>query len=146
MKKLLLLVVASIMFISCNEDADPVRSLVGEWDLVSAYSVWTGTTYVGDEMNYQQTYQFRSDGTFTKIQIVDGILQEATGSYSTEEPEAVATEAGARLNVTLNFTEGKELAGNCFGPNLENLVLNRNQELKNSWSVCDGPGLTYKKK
>ncbi len=146
LKKILLLLLAPIVLFSCNEDADPVRTLVGEWDLVSAYSVWTGRTYVGDEMNYQQTYQFRSDGTFTKTQILDGNLQEGKGSYSTEQPEAVAIEAGARLNVILNFTEGEELAGNCFGPNLENLVLNRNQELKNSWSACDGPGLTYKKK
>ncbi|HSF53430.1 MAG TPA: hypothetical protein VLA71_06740 [Algoriphagus sp.] len=146
MKKLLLLLLAPIVLFSCNEDADPDRTLVGEWDLVSAYSVWTGATKVEDELDYQQTYQFRADGTFTKIQKMDDIVREAKGSYSTEQPEAVALEAGARLNVILNFTEGEELAGDCFGPNLENLVLNRNNELRNSWSACDGPGLTYEKK
>lgn len=146
MKKLLLLLLAPIVFFSCNEDADPVRTLVGEWELVSERGSWDGSIRTGAEMYYQQTYQFRADGTFTKIQELDGQVFEARGNYSTAPAEATASAAGARLNVTLNFTEGGELAGDCFGPNLETLVLNRNNELRNSWSACDGPGLTYEKK
>jgi hypothetical protein len=146
MRKLLLLLFVPIVLFSCNEDADPVRTLVGEWELVAEQSSWTGEKRVGAEMYYQQTYQFRADGTFTKIQKVNNQVGEARGNYSTATAEATASSAGARLDVTLNFTEGEELAGNCFGPNLETLVLNRDNQLRNSWPACDGPGLTYEKK
>lgn len=145
MKKLLLFLLAPIVLFSCKEDTDPVQTLVGDWELVAQTNSWNGTTKVGAEMSYQQTYKFRSDGTFTKIKKMDGQTLEAKGDYTTE-PVGGTASTSERLRVSLNFAEGDEIAGDCYGPNFENLVLRQNSQLTNTWSQCDGPGLTYEKK
>jgi opacity protein-like surface antigen len=145
MKKFLLSVLVSVVFFSCKEDADPVPNVIGEWDLVSIQNGWTGEELIGTEDAYEQTYQFRKDGTFTKTLKVEDVVSKGNGNYSTT-PEYNLSSADVKLRVFLEFVGGDDLAGDCNGPESEELILRNNNQLINTWSECDGPSLTYEKK
>lgn len=144
MKKLFLSLLVLGSIFGCKEDADPVHSIVGNWDLVSIENSWTGGVQTGTALSYRQSYQFRKDGTFTKTKNAEDQVLEATGSYSTF-PQDIASSADVKLNVVMDFTDGDELAGDCGGSTGELLVLRNNNQLVNTWGMCDGPRLTYEK-
>ncbi|WP_074224443.1 hypothetical protein [Algoriphagus halophilus] len=146
MKKLFLLSLISILFISCdNEDSDP-DSIVGKWELVEIY--YPRTDVSSDELVEEnfQTYRFYSNGTFEKTRISDGEdLQTATGEYLLEQVPAYIS-SDAKLYVNLEFKEGDAITNNCGQPDKEELVLRFNNQLNNfSATPCDGPGYIFEK-
>lgn len=143
MKKLFLPLILLMVFAGCREKEDPEKGLVGQWDLISMENPWENTTLTGQEMTFQQSYQFNPDGTFVKIQVKDGETAEASGTYLTEREE-IASSSDVKLNVLLDFIEGEEIAGHCVSGS-EVLILRHNNQLINTWSACDGPRLTYLK-
>lgn len=143
MNKLFLPVVLLLVFAGCREDVDPVRDMIGQWKLISIEDSWGNTTLTGQEMTFQQTYRFNSDGTFDKTQVVDGETKEALGTYRTEREE-IESSADVKLNVLLDFLAGDDISGNCVSGS-EVLILRHNYQLINTWSACDGPRLTYLK-
>lgn len=142
MKKLLLPLLVFFAFVGCKEDVDPASTVIGQWELISIGSSWGQATQTGSDMSYRQTYQFNRNGTFIKTQEADGQSAEASGTFTTE-PGEVASSADVKLNLFLDFAEGEEMAGNC-GPG-ELLILRNNNQLVNTWGMCDGPILTYTK-
>lgn len=146
MKKLFLLSLISILFISCdNEDSDP-DSIVGKWELVEIYNPWIGESSSEFVKENFQTYRFYSNGTFEKTRISGGEdLKTASGDYTLEQVPAYSS-SDAKLYVNLEFKEGDVITNNCGQPDKELLVLRFNNQLNNfSATPCDGPGYIFEK-
>ncbi|OOG72303.1 hypothetical protein [Algoriphagus sp. A40] len=143
MKRLFLPLLVFFAFVGCKEDVDPASTVIGQWKLISIGGGWGQSIQTGSDMIYSQTYQFNRNGTFVKTQETDGQSAEASGTFTTE-PGEIMSSADVKLYVQLEFTEGEELAGDC-GPGSEHLILRNNNQLINTWGMCDGPILTYDK-
>lgn len=105
MKKILLLMLAAVVFIGCGKDEDEEEltqeeyllksqnevyenisaSIIGKWRSTEYYNDGTTSDYWGDELgwvavksNLIQTYEFRTDGTYTYT----GYGDTVSGTYS----------------------------------------------------------------
>jgi len=93
----------------------------------------------GSDMAWQEWYLFYSDMTFSKTRERDNTVIEATGTYG------LVTLPGGGDFMELTFETGTDLVGNCYADLKELLFIESKDELAGTWSMCDGPGLTYER-
>jgi len=86
MKKLFLWAVATMLLAACQpDDITLEQSVEGSWELVKIYT-WSEVKE-GEEMGLRETYNFKSDGTFTKIRFGAEINDQGSGTFSVSERE-----------------------------------------------------------
>lgn len=106
------------------------------WKLVEMTGSMVNSQTVGENMDWQETYEFLPDGNFTKERIQDGKTSTATGKYRIQT-------ARYGTNLILTYKDNSEIISTCTGTQEETLIATNNYKLQGTWSACDGPGLTY---
>lgn len=147
MKNFLCLTIFTLLFISCSKETDPTLTeteFTGIWELIETTGQTPDSKLTGNEMSFQETYQFNSDGTFIKNRNEGGIIVKVTGTFESIE------EDDSQLKATTNYlklfhSKESSIIATCTEGYIEYLIVS-NQRLKNSWDSCDGVGLVYMKK
>lgn len=145
MKTLLYLVLASVFVISSCSNSNgaidskdlSVNNYPQTWKLIKITGSMAGSESVGQEMEWQENYVFKSDGSFIKTRNTDGKSESASGSYIFEDNIQ---------NFLLEYNESSPIIGSCGPANKESLYLNEESKiLQSNWWACDGPGLFYER-
>lgn len=145
MKQLYYLVVASFFsMLSCSENNDAAESqdlalndFPQTWELTKMTGSIEGSERVGQEMAWQESYLFKSDGSFLKTRITAGESVTASGNYIYESEHR---------NFLLDYAQTKNITGSCFSDAQEQLYFNEERDiLMSTWRECDGPGLFYER-
>ena len=90
----------------------------------------------GNNMTWQEWYVLYPDHSFTKTRVRDNITTSANGSYSVISSD--------KQYLELMYPSDNTLIGNCTAEAKELFAIFENK-IVSTWSMCDGPGLTYKK-
>lgn len=145
MKSIILICTILLTTVSCSKKEDPAKPIdfsagnfPQKWVLVKMTGNMQGSQTTGQDMEWQETYLLRADGSFTKTRITGSETLEAEGTYEAKNS------SGEELLV-LTFNEDSAIIGNCTGDNKETLQLTSDATLQSSWFACDGPGLYYEK-
>lgn len=133
---LLLVIIGSCTTKSSEKISD--TDINGTWELTRMTGSFKGSETQGSDMDWQESYRFNTNSTFTKTRYRQGETFTATGRFSYIENEEV------EFLYTLTYESESILIGNCYGNNSESLYIT-NGILHNTWNMCDGPGLEYKK-
>lgn len=145
MKKLLFISALFLLLTSCSADDDIKDiSFTGEWKLVRTSAL--GMVQTGAEMEWQETYILRADGTFKKTRVRDGETITAEGTYRienvvpTQDREIIA-------RIAMVYPEGNPIIATCYSDKLEEDLFFRTEDLMvSNWQACDGLGLEYQRK
>lgn len=129
-----------IFLSSCNKDSEKsiYQDYQGLWVLVKMSGNTPNSETTGQEMGWQESYKFNSNGTFSKSREQNGTVTESAGTYT-----AVKSEEGKRLELT--FASTSDIIGSCLGNQKEVLFLQSPTVMTSTWNQCDGPGLEYEK-
>ncbi|MGY8915388.1 MAG: hypothetical protein ACKVJF_09965 [Flavobacteriales bacterium] len=125
---------------SCNKESEKSinQDYQGQWVLVKMSGNTPNSETTGQEMGWQESYTFKSDGTFSKSREQNGTVTESSGTFT-----VVKSEEGKRLE--LKHTATSDIIGSCLGDQKEVLFLESTSVLTSTWNQCDGPGLEYEK-
>lgn len=129
-----------LLILSCTDEDHLVfdGNTDQEWRLVSM-SGSDGSVAKGAEMEWQETYRFGADGTFTKTRTANGETLFGSGRFE-------RAEANNEQLVELAYSEANAIVGSCLGQESETLILDdNNARLRSTWLACDGPGLIYER-
>jgi len=146
MKKTLYLIVVLLLTAGCHEDDLPTSEVVGEWKLIQSHH-YVGSTIIkeGDDLEWQEVYVFRSDGTFDKKRTSHAGSVTASGTYTTEDAPLYLSRL-VTLLVKLTFTTGLNLAEGC-SPGSEEIDFSSHDGMLRNHSIgCENPILTYERK
>lgn len=148
MKTISLLLAFLLLFISCNSD-DNITDLnnnpasidvTGNWYLIEMSGNIPNSTTTGNDMEWQETYTFNQDSTFTKSRFNKG--SDSTIKLSgTYKLKATEEERGLKLY----YNEESSIIGSCSNAKEEYLYFLNNSQIRSNWWACDGPGLLYEK-
>lgn len=125
---------------SCNKDSEKsiFQDYQGLWVLVKMSGNTPDSETTGQEMEWQESYKFNSDGTFSKSREQNGTVTESAGTFT-----VVKSEEGKRLELT--FASASDIIGSCLGNQREVLFFQSSTVMTSTWNQCDGPGLEYEK-
>jgi hypothetical protein len=129
-----------LILISCSNDkVKPPKSsdYYGKWTLIEVTG-FKPANIIFDKLGWQESYVFNSDATFVKTRTKDNKTTTASGKF-------VKTKIDNEIHFELTYTENSDIVGSCTGNSTEDLSINKEGLLVNSWLMCDGPGLIYKK-
>ena len=133
-KQILFLMIIGILF-SCSESENKIT---GSWKLIEMTSNNQNSESADNEMEWQETYQINTDGTFQKSRDTDGVTTNAIGTYNILElPD------GKYLEFTYN--NKSEIIGSCSSNLKEEVFFQSKNIFTSTWIACDGPSLKYKK-
>ena len=127
---------------SKNEEVNEVQNFTvsqfpQKWKLVKMTGSLKNSATTGQQMSWQESYVFNTDGSFLKTRIENGDLTSSAGNYTFDEKENF---------FLLNHSQPSVLVGNCSSDTTEYLYLDeKNYYLLSSWWACDGPGLFYER-
>ena len=136
--------VVALFLNSCSKEGQVVKTqdfsidqFPQKWHLVKMTGSFEGSQTTGEEMEWQENYIFKSDGSFLKTRNEMGESTSATGQYFLNEEEK---------GFILEYNESSSLIGNCTAENKEYLYFDENSHyLLSNWRACDGPGLYYER-
>ncbi len=128
------------MLTSCNKDSDKslYEDYQGSWVLVKMSGNTPNSETMDPAMAWQETYLFKSNGTFLKSRKKDGEIIDSKGTFT-----VLKSEEGTMLELTHSLES--EIIGSCLGNLKEVLFLESKEVLISTWNQCDGPGLVYEK-
>ncbi|MDR5589745.1 hypothetical protein [Christiangramia sp. SM2212] len=142
MKYILSFIIGALLLSCSNNEKDEVSKdliyadLPQKWSLYKITGALAGSEITGDDLDYQQFYEFNEDYTFVKTKIQNGQTITATGTFE-------IVESGNKAYV-LKFNEDSSLIENCSNEEEEYLYMALDEiTLLSSWWNCDGPGLFY---
>ncbi|MHC0445274.1 hypothetical protein ACWA1F_07675 [Flavobacterium sp. 3-218] len=142
MKKIGLLIVMLFSLLSCSNDDSgdkATESYHGKWVLTKMGSGNPAANSI-DVMEWEESYTFNSNNTFSKTRKRDGKITTIVGTY-------IVTKTADQTQFELNYTAQSDIIGSCTSNVKENLhIINTIGNLYSSWSICDGPLLVYEKK
>ncbi|WP_143959338.1 hypothetical protein [Litoribacter populi] len=87
MKNLLLLAFAVLILAACQNDDNLNMPLteIGDWKLEQVTQPGSGEVISAADLNFSQTYTFKTDGTFSKFSTETGV--NLSGTYEAEDAE-----------------------------------------------------------
>src|SRR5690606_33190757 len=98
----------------------------GEWKLVRTSAL--GMVQTGAEMEWQETYLLRADGTFKKTRVRDGETLTAEGTYNIENVVPIqGDEIVARIAMV--YPEANPIIATCYSDKLEEDLFFRTEDL-----------------
>lgn len=110
-----------------------------EWKLSMMSGMMANSETSGEDMEYQETYRFFSEKTFTKIREKKEAIIEASGTF-----DQIKTGAGEEY-FKLSYTDQNELIENCDGGKEEWLLIDQEKTIRGTANACDHPTKTYTK-
>ncbi len=114
----------------------------GIWELKRTRSNIANAGY--EEPVIEETYSFKSNGTFTKTRLNGIVRKEAAGTYQlVNKPWNGNGEP--LLFLDLKFESGVDLVANCEVEPVEHLIITSEYFLVNTWIACDGFLMEYEK-
>lgn len=149
MKKFSFLLISMFILASCSNDDDNEiidPAFLGEWELVRTTGQFEGSERTGEDMEWQESYTLRADGTFTKRRVRDGETTVAEGTYIiNDDPQTIS--AHAIVHLTMVYQTENTIIATCYSDQLkEELYFPSKDLLKNTYHYCDGLELDYIKK
>ncbi len=140
MKKFASIFMLMLSIVSCsNDDADSRNSssYYGKWELTKYTTTFILAIYVAGEPQWKEFYDFKSDDTFVKTRIRNGITTTASGTFKT-------TLIQNQTHLQLTYNAESDIIGSCTGKLNEELFI-KEGTLISTWQNCDGPGFEYSK-
>lgn len=136
MKKIGLLILSFLLFVSCGEDLDdkaplPVSDYYGKW------VQFVDGVYADDPALKQFSYVFNNDNTFVKTRVYDNKTTTLSGTF-----EIVTN--NDKTQFILTYSEYNMLISSCFGGLKESFTLDKSSHLIDDASACDR-SYTFKK-
>ncbi|MNK38553.1 hypothetical protein D3C87_571440 [compost metagenome] len=142
MKKIGLLIAMFILLVSCsNDDNDnkPTESYHGKWILTAMGNSNPAVNSI-DVLEWEESYTFNSNNTFSKTRKRDGKITTISGTYS-------VVKTTDQTQFELNYAAESDIVASCASKTKESLyIINSFGILYGTWSICDGPRLVYEKK
>lgn len=141
MKSLAIIVIFLSIFSSCTNDKEETATTAdyhGKWTLVKMSGSMINSVTTGTAMDWQESYSFNNDGTFTKSRTRNTVKTTVSGTYTTQNNSDL-------LYLELTYPKDSEIIGSCYGNLKEELYFSVSTTLSNTWRNCDGPGLDYEK-
>lgn len=141
MKRLTLIITFLVVFSSCTKDTEEATitaDYYGKWTLVKMSGSRINSVTTGTEMEWQESYWFKNDGTFEKLRIRNTVETKAVGTYT-----RIDRQDGKYLELV--YANNSEIIGSCYGNLKEELYFAADATLSSTWNACDGPGLEYQK-
>jgi len=143
MKKKGLLIVFFILLVSCSfndNEKKPSEDYYGIWILTRMNRNNNPAANSIDVLEWEESYIFKSDKTFSKTRKRDGKITTASGNYS-------VIKMVDQTQFELTYAAQSEIIGSCISNLKENLyIINNVGNLLSTWNVCSGPMLVYEKK
>jgi len=140
MKKRILFLITIAVIFSCNksDDINKETELFGNWKLIRMTGNIPNSETTGSEMDWQETYLFKTDGTFQKSRDRNGVITEISGTFS------LINSTNERF-LELIFNNESGIIGSCNSDLKEEMLFTSENTLSSTWQNCDGPGLEYEK-
>ena len=142
MKNIILFLIISGALFSCNKSdeitSETETALFGNWKLIQMTGSVLNSTTSGSEMEWQEIYLIKSDGTFQKSRDRDGVITEVSGIYN-------IINSSNEIFLELIFNNESEIIGSCYSGLKEEMFFQSGNTLSSTWQNCDGPGLKYEK-
>lgn len=145
MKNLAILTASIFILFSCSKDDEIAdNQFLGEWELIRTTGQFEGSERTGEEMEWQESYTLRANGTFTKKRVRDDETSVAEGTFIVDlEPDSNSGIA----HIAMVYGSENNLVANCFSDKLqEDLFFETEELMVGTWEQCDGLGLEYAKK
>lgn len=145
MKKLVILSILVFIITSCTKDDEITdSSFLGEWKLVKTTAPFDNSERTGMEMEWQESYTLREDGTFTKTRVRDNETLVAEGTFIIHQ-EPYHTSGIAHIIIV--YESENNIIATCYSDKIqEDLYFQTKNVMKSTWQHCDGLGLKYAKK
>ncbi len=144
MRKLFLALLTVCLIMSCSKEGNEIEKQFDsekypqKWTLIEMSGQIPNSEATGENMEWQEYYILKSDGTFIKHREWDGIDSDATGTFS-------FVNINEDKFIELVHAIGSDIVGSCYGNQNESLWLKSDKKLTGTWSACDGPGLVYER-
>lgn len=139
MKKIALILIIGILCACSSDDSStPNEELTGNWKLVEMSAGLINSTTTGSEMEWQESYLLNSNGTFQKSRDENGVITEASGTYTLND-------SSSEMILELSYNAESDIIGSCNSELKEEMVFQSGNTLSSTWNYCDGPGLKYKR-
>lgn len=137
MRSVVFYVLATFIFSACIDDVDNVEErFPQQWNLVRMSDPNGHGFRTGNQLDWEEFYLLREDGSFLKSRLDDGVKTSVTGTYVFEETEDETL-------IILTFDEENEIISSCSAEPQETLIVANNNLLIGTWQACDGPLLEY---
>ena len=139
MKKIIFFLSAIIFITSCDKNNDsPLDSeIVGNWILVEMSGSIPNSQTSGSDMEWQEIYTLKADGTFQKSRDRNGIITQVSGTYG-------LINSSNETLLKFTFDNDNEIIGSCHSDLKEFMLFQSENTFSSTWLACDGPGLVYK--
>ena len=139
MKTLFLILLTTCSILSCTKDESfDNEQYPQKWTLTKMTGSFINSESTREDMEWQEYYILKSDGTFIKHRERDGIYSDASGTYS-------IINIDNEKFVDLIHEIESEIIANCYANQTESLWIKSEKKLIGTWNACDGPGLEYKR-
>lgn len=148
-----ILLALSFIFIlnSCTDNELPTddvsqKTIIQQWKLYKMTGSYQGSETTGNEMAWQETYEFNADSTFSKTRVQNNETITASGTF-TVSSEYSDIYQESKSGIILTYNEPNSIVASCNPDVTEYLAFNSKEDiLYNSWWwACDGPGLFYQR-
>jgi hypothetical protein len=137
MKNILFLFVSVWILNSCTKESN-LDKFPQTWKLTSMSGQTSNSSTSGSDMEWQETYILKSDGTFTKSRERNGVIIEASGNF-------VFKDLTDGKYLELSYESNSTIIGSCTPGLKETLWVRSESNMSGTWSYCDGPGLEYER-
>lgn len=141
MKRIVLLFILISTLVSCSNDEALATGDVdyyGKWELTKMSSAFTPAISFSDGLEWEESYDFNIDGTFTKTRLRDNKSITVSGTYS-------ITTTQKEIQFELVYEKDNDIIGSCSSDPKEVLYINSSKKMYSTWQNCDGPELVYEK-
>lgn len=125
---------ALLLVFSCSSSNDPLQAEI--WQLHSVYAYMTQTGQNASELDYTETVEFVSDGSFLKSQTREGETIVVEGRWSVAEQDG-------RSGFRVRYTQDNVLIRNCFAEPEEFFFRSQEFLIQSDFIPCDGPEYRY---
>lgn len=147
MKNPAILVILIFILSSCSKDDEIAENeFLGEWELVKTTGQFSGSERTGAEMDWQESYILRPNGTFTKKRVRENETYLAGGTYIIHHEENTYGQSGI-ASISMVYGFDNQIIATCYSDKLqEELYFSSDQLMESTWKQCDRLGLEYSKK
>ena len=140
MKKRILFLMLIVILNSCNknDEINTETELYGNCTRVEMTGNIPNSTTSGSEMEWQENYLLKSDGTIQKTRNRNGLITEVSGTYN-------LVNSSNEIFLAIIFDSESEIIGSCNLDLKEEMLFQSENTLSSTWENCYGPGLKYEK-
>lgn len=127
-----------VLLLGCSNDDTPSfeSQFLGEWKLVEMRGSASPEPVTGADMDWQESYTFKADGSVLKQRERDGLNSTTNGVYE----RFIGN--GMFPAIKIMYSVDNEIIGSCYDKE-EYVYLESATQMRGEWEQCDGPGLIY---